>query len=180
MTIQELQEKDKSFVESLFISKINNIFVKLFTAIILDELKDVDHFINDDVYDYASNIIENANSKNARQMYDELNVKDSKILTIEENNECYIINVLLNARYMDYLIDKESGKYISGNNKYRTEDDYYLTFTKSKNATTQNIIKKCPGCGNSLSVNTSGVCPYCQSVYDQENHDWVLTSIKKR
>ena len=122
MTIQELQEKDKSFVESLFISKINNIFVKLFTAIILDELKDVtelieksivdelkdvDHFINDDVYEYASNIIENANSKNARQMYDELNVKDSKILTIEENTECYIINVLLNARYMDYLIDKE-------------------------------------------------------------------------
>ena len=113
-------------------------------------------------------------------MYDELNVKDSKILTIEDSNDKYVITVLLEARYMDYLMDIDTGKYISGHNDYRVQENYYLTFIKYKKASDQGIIKKCPGCGNSLSINTSGVCPYCKTIYDQENHDWVLDKIEKR
>jgi hypothetical protein len=29
-----------------------------------------------------------------------------------------------------------------------------------------------------LSVNTSGVCEYCGSTYNQEDYDWVLTKLE--
>ena len=77
MTYKEFQILDNTFNDSVFLSKVNNIFVKLFTDIMLEELSDVQHFISNNVYNYAKNIIDNANKKNARQMYDELNVKDS-------------------------------------------------------------------------------------------------------
>ena len=40
----------KEFDEALFKTKVDNVFVKLFTAIMFGDLKEVDHFINDDVY----------------------------------------------------------------------------------------------------------------------------------
>ncbi len=180
MTYKEFQILDNTFNDSVFLSKVNNIFVKLFTDIMLEELSDVQHFISNNVYNYAKNIIDNANKKNARQMYDELNVKDSTIINIEEIDNEYVITVLLLARYYNYLIDKVTNERISGDNNYRTEDTYYLTLVKNKNVKNEDVVKKCPGCGASLSVNTSGVCPYCKSIYDQRNHDWILTKIEKR
>lgn len=179
MTVEEFRNIDSTFNESMFITKVNNIFVKLFTAIMLDKLDTVDHFINDEVYDAANNILNNVKSNGWRQMYDELNVKESKITNIEVNNDVYIINVYLQSRYMDYIINLGNGSLVSGNNSSRIQVDYNLTFTKKSNAMKQGIIRKCPGCGAPVNVNTSGICDYCGTSYNQEDYDWVLVKLEK-
>ena len=45
----------QEFNEALFKTKIDNIFVKLFTAIMKGDLKKVDHFISDEVYNKYNN-----------------------------------------------------------------------------------------------------------------------------
>ena len=179
MSVEEFRKIDTTFNESMFITKVNNIFVKLFTAIMLDKLDTVEHFISEDVYNYASNILNNAKGNGWRQMYDELNVKESRIVDIEVNNDVYIIKVYLQSRYMDYIINLSNGTLVSGNNKSRIQVDYNLVFTKKSNALKQGIIRKCPGCGAPVNVNTSGICEYCGSKYNQEDYDWVLTSLEK-
>lgn len=178
MDIKEFKEIDSTFNESMFITKINNVFIKLFTAIMLDNLDNVKHFIGDEVYKYAKDIIDKNKEKNHRQMYDELNVKDSKIVDILVNESVYNIKVLLQSRYMDYIISLDDGSLVSGNNSSRRQVNYELTFTKRKGALTQGIVRKCPNCGATMSVNNSGRCEYCNSIYNQEDYDWVLTELK--
>ena len=36
----------------------------------------------------------------------------------------------------------------------------------------------CPSCGAPLDINASARCPYCDSVIQRADHDWVICSIK--
>lgn len=178
MTVEEFRQIDSTFNESMFLTKVNNIFIKLFTSIMMDSLEDVDHFIGNDVMNFAEGIASKTRDTGNRQMYDELNVKDSTIQNIIVEDNVYVIKVYLQSRYMDYIINLDSGDLVSGNDQSRIQVDYLLTFTKKKDATNQGIVKKCPGCGASLSVNTTGKCEYCGSIYNQEDYDWVLTGLE--
>lgn len=175
--INELVKYDTNFNEASFKSYIDNIFVKLFTAIMLDDLENVKHFLSEDVYNKYKEKLDNLNSKNIRQMYDELNVKSSNITNVEITDDYFIITVSLTARYMDYQINKDNGNLISGNNTSRIERNYILKFTKKRDFSQQKAARKCPGCGASISVNTKGVCEYCGTVYNLEKYDYILSNI---
>lgn len=168
------------FNEAMFLTKVDNIFVKLYTCIMKQDLTDVLHFISDDVEKYYSKIIEDLKSKNQRQMYDELNVRFTRIVNIQKIDNKAVFTVELTSRYMDYIIDMNTGDVVSGNDSYRIEKVNTLIFEKRLDAKEIDIVRMCPGCGNSMSVNTSGVCDYCGAVFNQEDYDYVLTSIKVR
>lgn len=177
MTVQELANLDDTFNQAMFITKANNIFIKFFTAIMRDKLAEVDHFIGDEVYNYGENIIAPLRRNNYRKMYDELNVKTSQIKSVDIVDSEFVIKVYLEARYMDYVLDINSGKIVSGNDSSRIQVNYMLIFTKKITATNQGIAKKCQACGAPMDVNNSGKCEYCGSIYKQEEHDWVLTKL---
>lgn len=177
MTIDELERLDSTFERNMFLSKAHNIFIKFFTGIMLDDLVNVRHFISDNVYEYGLNIVNKAKSNGNRQMYDELNVKSSRISSVELVDNYYQVKVYIEARYMDYLISLNGGNYVSGNNNSRIQVNYELTFTKSVNALKQGIAKKCPGCGANIDVNNKGQCEYCGTLYNQADYDWVLSNI---
>ncbi len=179
ITVDEFLKYDKSFNESMFITKVNNMFVKFFTDIMMDRLPEVNHFVSDEVYKYGESIINNVKKDGNRQMYDELNVKSTTIKSIEITDDSFIINVYLQSRYMDYIISLDDGDYVSGNNSSRKQVDYNLILTKKRVTQEQNIVRKCPGCGAPINVNASGKCEYCGSIYNQEDYDWVITSLEK-
>ena len=168
------------FNEAMFKTKVDNIFVKLYTCIMKQDLSDVLHFISDDLEEYFNEIIEDLKRQNKRQMYDELNVRFTRIVDRQVIDNKEVVTVELTSRYMDYIIDMNTGDLISGNDTYRIEKVNTLVFEKSLDAKEIDIVRMCPGCGNSMSVNTSGVCDYCGAVFNQEDYDYVLTSIKVR
>lgn len=175
--IQELIKYDKNFNEASFKSYIDNIFVKLFTAVMLDELDTIKHFLSDNVYQEYQSKINDLKAKKVTQIYDELNVKTSNIESIEISDAEFKVSVNLTARYLDYLINSESGDFISGNNQTREEKKYRLVFIKKRTFSQQGIVRKCPGCGASLSINTSGKCQYCDTIYNLDKYDYILESI---
>jgi hypothetical protein len=178
MTVDEFVKMDATFNQGMFLTKVNNIFVKLLTAIMMDDLDSVRHFIRDDVYEWAESITKEVRDKGQRQMYDELNVKESRIDSIIEESRQYVIKVYLQSRYLNYIINLSDGNLVSGNDYSRIQVNYNLLFTKKKAAQKQGIARKCPGCGAPISVNTSGKCEYCGSTYNQEDYDWVLTKLE--
>lgn len=177
MSIEEFKKIDTSFEESMFYSKVNNVFIKLMTARMINKLDEVKHFISDNLYKNEVNLLESLKNKNLKQMYDELNVKDSKIIDILVNDSVYIIKVYLQSRYMDYIISLDDGSLVSGNDSSRIQRDYILTFEKKVNTKEQDNIRRCPGCGASIDVNSSGICEYCGTSYNLDEYDWVLTKI---
>jgi predicted lipid-binding transport protein (Tim44 family) len=175
--IEELVKHDSNFNEGIFKSYIDNIYVKLYTAIMLDELENVKHFISDNLYNRFKTKIDNLNRENLTQMYDELNVKSSEIIDVKILDDEFIVIVKLVSRYMDYLIDKNTGDLVSGNNNNRIEKTNILTFKKKRNCTFQKNVRRCPGCGASIDVNDNGYCAYCGSIYNLEKYEYILDDI---
>lgn len=167
----------EEFNESMFKTKIDNIFVKLYTSVMKQDLSDVLHFISSNVKEIFQNKIDNLKNQNKSQIYDELNVKNTIILSREITDEKEIVKVELISRYMDYIIDINTKELISGDNTRRIERTKILTFEKKLNTKDISIVRKCPGCGASISVNTSGKCEYCDTIYNQIDYDYVLVNI---
>lgn len=165
------------FNEAMFKTKVDNIFVKLYTSIMKQDLSDVSHFIGDSLEKELEDKINILKSQNKRQMYDELNAKDTRIISRNIENNKEIIEVELISRYMDYIIDINTGNIISGDDTRRIEKRNILRFEKKSSAKEIGLVRKCPGCGASISVNTSGKCEYCDTVFNQEDYDYVLVSI---
>ncbi len=165
------------FNEAMFKTKVDNIFVKLYTSIMKGNLDDVAHFINSDVYEKYNNYILELDSKNQRQIYDELNVKNTIVLKREIYNDKEVVEVQLISRYMDYIINKDTGDLISGDDTRRIEKINNLIFEKKVNTKDSTLVHKCPSCGANISVNTSGKCEYCGSIYNLEDYDYILVSI---
>lgn len=175
--MDELISLDPTFTESSFKTKVDNIFVMLHMSLMTDNMKRVRHFISDDVYNEYSEILSNLNNNNERQMFDELNVKSTDIIDINITDDKYIIKVKLVSKYMDYVVDKTTNNFKRGNNSSRVEKENILIFEKKRNSKIQGVVRFCPNCGHPMDVNKSGYCEFCHSTYNQENYDWVLTSI---
>lgn len=176
--MNELIAIDPSFNEGMFITKVNNIFVMLHSAVMMDDIDRVRHFLSEPLEKLYEDKIKKLNDDNVRQMYDELNVKTSHITNISVLDDKIIINVDIVSRYMDYLVNKTTNEFISGFNDHRIEKMNHLTLEKQRGAAYKKIAQSCPGCGANIDVNNSGKCPYCGAIFDTEKYDWVLTSIE--
>ncbi len=165
------------FNEAMFKTKVDNIFVKLYTCITKGNLTDVKHFISKDLEDNFQNKINEISSHNQRQIYDEINVKNTRIIDRVVTEEKKIIKVEIISRYMDYIIDLDTGDTIRGDDTRRIEKTNILTFEKRLNTKNNNLVMKCPGCGASINVNNSGKCEYCDTIFDLEDYDYILVSL---
>ena len=165
------------FNEAMFKTKVDNIFVKIYTCIMKEDLSDVSHFISDNIQNKLNSRINELKTKNQRQIYDEINVKNTNILSRNIDNNKEIVEVEIISRYMDYIIDKNTGDLLSGDDTRRIEKRNILVFEKKLNTKEIGLVRKCPGCGASISVNTSGKCKYCDSIFNQEDYDYVLVNL---
>ena len=175
--INEILKLDPSFNEGMFITKVNNIFIMLHSAIMMDNLDRVRHYISDELEEKYDKILKDLRERNRRQMYDELNVKTTTIKSVHITENEVNVQIDIVSRYMDYLVDRNSGNFISGINDHRVEKINHLIFTKKIGTSYSGIDKKCPGCGANIDVNNSGKCAYCGAIFNTENYDWILSFI---
>ena len=167
----------EDFNEAMFKTKVDNIFVKLYTCIMKGDLADVRHFISEELYNNYINKINELISHNKRQMYDEINVKNTMIINRKILEDKEIIDVEIVSRYMDYIIDINTGDLISGDDTRRIERRNILRFEKKLNTKDFGIVRKCPGCGASINVNNTGKCEYCDTIFNLDDYDYILVSI---
>ena len=167
----------EDFNEAMFKTKVDNIFVKLYTCIMKGDLTDVRHFISEELYNNYINKINELISHNKRQMYDEINVKNTMIINRKILEDKEIIDVEIVSRYMDYIIDINTGDLISGDDTRRIERRNILRFEKKLNTKDFGIVRKCPGCGASINVNNTGKCEYCDKIFNLDDYDYILVSI---
>ena len=97
-------EYDPTFNEAMFLTRVNNVFMLLHTAIMTDNLNLVKHYLSDDLEVKYQGIIDNNKQNNVIQVFDEFNVKISSIRNVEVLEDKILIDVSLTARYMDYKL----------------------------------------------------------------------------
>ncbi len=158
-------------------TKFNNIFINLLYSVMTNDLSKVRHFLSDEVAAKFEAIIERNKANNETQMYDELNVKDISISSVEEVDGKEVVKAVITSRYMDYIIDSNTGEYKRGINDHRVEKLNYLTFQKNLDAKDKPIIFKCPHCGADMDINFTGKCNFCRKVVDITDYEYILTDI---
>ena len=99
--LNNLIKEDKEFSEAKFKAKVDNVYIKLYTGVMKQNIENIRHFLSDEVYEKYSNIIKQLQAKNQIQVYDELNVSDTTITGIEEFDDRFEINVKLLTKYLD-------------------------------------------------------------------------------
>lgn len=175
MSREELIEKDSTFSESQFLREADNTFIIVLSSIMIDNIERVKYMIGEELYQKYSELLDKLNSENQRQMYDEMNIKLTHIEEISEDEENLIIKVLLISRYKEYIANKLTLKYISGNKDTKITKYNRLTFTKKKafNSSDKKICKSC-GKENPIAAQT---CESCQKEFET-NIGWLLTNLE--
>lgn len=165
------------FNESEFISYIDNVFIQIRIALMKQNLEPIKHFLSPEIYSQLEAKLNILKNKKQIEMYDEINVKDTMLLSsYQENNEVFIETQII-SRYLNFFIDT-NGNYLSGNRQTRVEKENYLTFKKKINSTNTTSVFKCPGCGSAISINKNGKCAYCGSIYNLEKNGWFLVNFE--
>ena len=175
--MDELMNLDNTFNEHNFLSKVNNIYVMLCTSMMTNNLERVRHYLSNELYEIKKNELEELNNQNVIKMYDELNV-NSNIIDVQITDDKFIIKVNMRTKFLDYIINKDTKEFISGNKNYRIEVNKTLVFTKIRNFKELGIVRKCPYCGASMDLNNNGQCRFCKKTFDMKDYDWILEEIR--
>lgn len=164
---------NQEYLTSLF----SKIFLKLLTGIMMNDLKDVRHYLSEELYNKYQSVVDNNIKNNEVHCYDELNVKSITINDVQYDETHEIVHVNIVSRYMDYYIDKDTLKYKRGVNDHRMEISHDLTFKKLKSVGDRPSVIKCPRCGANIDVNKSGTCDYCGMIYSADNYEYILCEV---
>jgi len=133
MSVDDLVKKDSSFGISNFISAANSIYVMLQSAVMIGNLSRVKSKISDKVLQKYQHIIDEFNSNELRQMYEDINIKKTEVLSITNKDNDYYIQVLITSLAKDYVVDKKNLEYRYGVNNQKISKSNYLTFRKDYN-----------------------------------------------
>jgi len=133
MSVDDLVKKDSSFGISNFISAANSIYVMLQSAVMIGNLSRVKSKISDKVLQKYQHIIDEFNNNNLRQMYEDINIKKTEVLSITNKDNDYYIQVLITSLAKDYVVDKKNLEYRYGVNNQKITKSNYLTFRKDYN-----------------------------------------------
>lgn len=176
--INDIINADKEFSESTFLSNVDHIFIMLLSAIENNDIESVKHYLANDIYVRYKEMCDEYKSKGVKRLFDEKNVKTSRITGSMITDYFMTIDVTLVARYMDYFVD-EKNRYVSGENIKRIQKTYKLSLTKMRKHKNLGEIRHCPYCGNSLDLNNSGVCDYCRKSFNMEDFGYLVTYLSE-
>ena len=177
--LDELKKLEPDFNESIFISKVNNIFVAMLNSIMFQDASMSVTSLGPNLKEDIIVIIATLKSRNAIQMYGEMNVHDTKIMDVQVLEDKYVIKVQIMSRYLDYLMDATSKKKISGDDYTRVERANYLLFEEKRDHKKLGDVTECPFCGANIDYNYKGICEYCKKELPKENYDWILVDWKE-
>ena len=104
--------------------------------------------------------LETLELKGQKNIINEIDLEESKIIGIKNEKKVYSIAVYLRVNCYDYLIDSKTKRTLRGKNSNKE-------------------IKNCPNCGTQIKADISShKCPYCDSLIVLVPQKYVMNNIR--
>lgn len=183
--MQALLDKDPSFSEAAFRSKISSLYVQLQNAWEKKDLSPMRPFMSDALYTQFDRQLDELRKSDFTNVIDGIEVLDIFLSNCRCDEKEDVVEAIVKTRIVDYVIDDKTGRVLQGSKKAEKYMMYRWTLVRSavrrKASQAQGVgvdVRRCPSCGAPLEINASARCPYCGSVVMDSDFDWVLTSIE--
>jgi hypothetical protein len=148
-----------------FKSYISNVYTQVTRAIVFKELEKIDHFVNDEVYNYLTANVDRLAKNHPLSHYFDMTIIKIELLELKEFDNYDQLILYITVGY---------GKSTNDDKPYPIIKFNQLTFERKKDRDIQPEARYCPGCGANIDVNRNGKCEYCGGIYNLEDMDWVL------
>lgn len=177
--IKAFTEIHKDFNKNDFIKKVKIAFIEIQNAWSEKNINKVRRYISDGMYQRVITQFKMMDALNQKNIITDLKIINITIDKIESEGLFDTIHLAIYARIKDSFI---SNLYPNLNSKFYEEFVEYWTFIR-KSSANSNIDMyssfNCPNCGGDLSADMGDMCkcPYCGSITNSGEYDWVLSKI---
>lgn len=177
--IRAFKELHPDFETNLFLEKVSKAFFDIQSAWSEKNISKVRRYITDGMYQRVNTQFKMMEILGQRNIIEKLSLKNLIIDKIESDGVFDIIHVGVYASVKDSFI---SEKYPNLNSVFWEEFVEYWTFIRKNSAKSDKDIYatyNCPNCGGDLSSNLGDLskCPYCGTITNSGEYDWVLSEI---
>jgi uncharacterized Zn finger protein (UPF0148 family) len=175
----ELSQRDPSFDNQAFLSRVGLVFQELGIGWSNRDLSRVRPYVSDNLFQYFAYFIGLYAERRARNV-----TENARILHIEPANvigDAYFdaITVRVFATGLDYTLG-DDGRLLHGSRDKERAYTEYWTLIRGRNAKGRaRTDPACPQCGAPLRVGMAGNCEYCQARIVSGDFDWVLSRIEQ-
>jgi len=180
-SIDTLMKEDTNFSEQMFISQITNMFMRLQMAWMNKKWEEARPFESDALFNMHNMQLSQYISNRTTNKIDDICVMNTEIERYRKQGEYEYLDVIIKARFIDYVVNDETGSLIKGNNKSPVTMSYRWKMMRKpgvKSTYAHVEATACPNCGANISINQAGKCEYCSSIVTRGDYDWILSEIE--
>ncbi|PKP03786.1 MAG: hypothetical protein CVU11_07265 [Bacteroidetes bacterium HGW-Bacteroidetes-6] len=173
------KQTNPGFDENAFLVKVRTAFMAIQQAWMEQETKKIRKFISDGVYQrFNVQFIMMKKLQQSNQL-SQIEIHSAVVAGFRNDGDFNVLDVAIHASMKDTFVSKRFPKLNSGG--YDSFVEYWTFIRKAgaiKGGDLYNDIH-CPQCGAELSEieGETGTCPYCKTVINTGEFDWVLCEI---
>lgn len=182
--VAEIQQKDPKFNPDQFKAFAKDVFIKLQNAWTERDWEKIRNFESNELFEQHKAQLQGYIDNNQINVMERICVNWVKIVSYSKQGNNEILEVDLNSRMGDYIIDATTRELVKGDKNSEYVNVYRLKFTRTAGVKTEEggqkvNITNCPNCGAPTKIMTSGRCEYCNSVITTKDYGWVLSGLER-
>lgn len=187
MPISTIRDADPNFSEAAMKEKIANLYVRMQNAWQAKEFESMRPFMTDALYSQFKLQLDEIIRSECTNYVERIAVLDTDLTGWRSDEVVDAVVAVVNTRIVDYTLNDKTGKLVSGSKTAEKFMTYEWTLIRSKGMKTPEVVGEgsedtisihCPSCGAPVEINQSAKCPYCDSVINAGDYDWVISTIK--
>lgn len=179
---QIIKQDDPNFTADDFTAFAKNVYIDIQNAWCKRDLTPVRPVMHTNLYNTTQKQVQSKIEQKVIYHYESIAINTAYLTSFVRDEQYEYLTVYLNARFIDYQTNEESGAIIRGDKNTRWDFRYKMKFMRSvgmksndANASEFATGHNCPNCGAPLEMSSSGQCAYCGSVVSTGQYSWVLS-----
>ncbi len=179
---QIIKQDDPNFTADDFTAFAKNVYIDIQNAWCKRDLTTVRPVMHTNLYNTTQKQVQSKIEQKVIYHYESIAINTAYLTSFVRDEQYEYLTVYLNARFIDYQTNEESGAIIRGDKNTRWDFRYKMKFMRSvgmksndANASEYETGHNCPNCGAPLEMSSSGQCAYCGSVVSTGQYSWVLS-----
>ncbi len=178
-----IRENDPNFTADDFTSFAKNVYIDIQNAWCARDLSPVRPVMHTNLYNTTDKQVQSKIQQKVIYHYESIAINTAYLTSFVQDNQYEYLTVYLNARFIDYQTNEETGAIIRGDKNTRWDFRYKMKFMRSVGMQTKDALSdngngtghNCPNCGAPLEISSTGKCAYCDSVVTTGMYSWVLS-----